>query len=419
MQVIPPFENPDELQHVGYIIHVARHWKLPRVTWPPKGLYDHEGFQPPLYYAFSALFFRDIPDPVRPPQNPAFRFAPVSPGGGPHRRYQPITASSPAELRAIANACTRLRFINLFWGLLAAICAAALFWRLANCNPAQAITALAIFLLNPRWIEAAASVSNDVAATATATLTFLLIIHLLNKKEISLAQTIIVGISCAIAVLSKANNAGLILIGILVPILKAKKRWWAVAVFLVSSLVPLLPWMLRNHSLYGDLLAANPALYQPFVGSRSNPLGWIQFFLNEFQGFRWSYFAVFGQFAVLTDLFVYPILDLFLLISGIAGAIALFIDVRSKRTKVEQIIVLLPLLWLFVIFIEFLSYDRTIFASQGRLIYPAAAFIAYFLAAGCMLLTPQKRQKMVAAIISAAFTLFAFYVGFSVLPRAY
>jgi hypothetical protein len=63
--------------------------------------------------------------------------------------YLPITGASQPALRAMAAACSRVRMVSLFWGLVAAVAASAFLWRLARGNVTQASLALAIFLLNP------------------------------------------------------------------------------------------------------------------------------------------------------------------------------------------------------------------------------------------------------------------------------
>jgi hypothetical protein len=52
-------------------------------------------------------------------------------------------------------------------------------------------------------------------------------------------------------------------------------------VFLAVSAIPIVPWMVRNHLLYGNFLASPVELLRHFVSVRAAPLGLIQFFTES------------------------------------------------------------------------------------------------------------------------------------------
>ena len=62
----PPFEAPDEIGHFYYVVHLLQSRRLPVVpaSGPPPH-YEHEGIQPPLYYAGAALFVRALSAPLQ------------------------------------------------------------------------------------------------------------------------------------------------------------------------------------------------------------------------------------------------------------------------------------------------------------------------------------------------------------------
>ena len=86
-----PFEPPDEIGHFYYVVHLLQTNRLPVVpadTPPPN--YEHEGAQPPLYYATSALFVRLLSAPLRLDLNDAstpLEINPYSTCAQPDARY--------------------------------------------------------------------------------------------------------------------------------------------------------------------------------------------------------------------------------------------------------------------------------------------------------------------------------------------
>jgi hypothetical protein len=429
--VIPPFENPDEVGHVAYVIHLVQTISLPRVEHKRTFLPAAQGYQPPLYYISCvplALLSGSDFTPERPPRNRKFKWKPVLPGKGEHRKFRPLTKDSNINAKKTEKMCIRLRWISVLWGMMAGLLVGMLLWRLSAGSGLLSLAGLSLFALNPRWLETCASVSNDVAATCMATLVILLLVELiLSNKAPSLLSSLSLGLICALAALTKLNCAGLIPLAAIIllicthknksiPILK---RLIPVTVFFSMIMVLLFPWLLRNFFLYDHFFSIIMNIEKPFSALRTEPMGPLAFFSQEFQGFRYSYWAVFGQFGVLAHNVVYKILDLFLIAGGILGSLFVLNQiVKSKDIKL-RLAQMIPLAWIVILFISFLHFNRMIYASQGRLFFPAGGCIAYILAGGFVHFLPGQAKKYITGSIILVMAVFCLYILFFVLIPAF
>jgi len=429
--VIPPFENPDELGHVAYVLYLTQNGSLPRVEHKSSFLPAAEGYQPPVYYLSCVpLVLLSGTDfiPERPPRNKKFKWRPAPPGKGEHRKYHSLTNDANINLKKTAKLCVLLRWISLLWGTMAGILVGRLLWRLSARSGPLTIAGLSLFALNPRWIETCASVSNDVAATCMATFVILLSVELvLSGKGPSLIRSSSLGLICALAALTKLNCLGLIPLAAIVLLfcsIKSKsaslpKRFMPLILFLMVTAILLFPWLLRNYIIYRQFFAIVINVERPFSALRTEPMSPLAFFSREFQGFRYSYWAVFGQFGVLAHNILYRILDFFLITGSILGSIfGLHQIVKSKDIK-SRLAQMIPLAWIVILFISFLHFNRMIYASQGRLLFPAGGCLAYFLAGGFVHFFPPQAKKIVAGVLILLMTIFCLYILFFVLIPAF
>jgi hypothetical protein len=74
-------------------------------------------------------------------------------------------------------------------------------------------------------------------------------------------------------------------------------------------------WYLRNWRLYGDPTGLNAMLEA--AGRRLKPYSWQQL-LDEFEGFRMSFWGVFGGFNLVAPNWVYRLYDA-LVMAGLVG----------------------------------------------------------------------------------------------------
>jgi len=423
LQVIPAFENPDELRHLGYVVHLVRAGSLPGLEPHAGGLVGHEAIQTPLYYLSAAPFGGAARTFVpRPPKvDRSFRFAPAVAGTGPHRYYVEAAPGRP-QTRALADLCRRLRWVSVAWGVLAALAGVALLVTLTRGDTAHATLALALLVLNPRFVETCASVGNDIACVALTTTALLLAIRLLERPRApTFVDGLVLGAVCGLAGLAKLNGLAATLAALLAVSLARGPRGARLraSLGLLAGLAVALPWLARSLWPYGDLLGQGPGSIARFAPVRTVPLGPLAFFMEEFQGARWSYWAVFGQFAVLADPWVYPLLDGVLACGAILAIVFVVRELRSAPDRQSTAVRALPMALVALTGVLFLWYTGQILGSQGRLLFPASAPIAWLLAGGLLLPFPPRARPWASATGVVVMVAFASYVGWSVLPRAY
>ena len=428
--LIPPFENSDEDAHLAY----ATCWAtlIGKGVQAARGIPNvaQERYQPPVYYlsCVPLVWFYDLTGNLSfPKRDPTFNYSPASPGHGPHRLFTAIDQSSTAEMLLTVRACRAMRFISLAWAVAACIFGAVWIWELSGNNLPLTLTATNLFALNPRWVEASISIGNDAAAVCMANVVIWLLLNTLRAQQPpSKGRIVVLGLACSAAALIKFNGLGLAPIALIT--ILVKNHWsspsWryqanSAVTFLLSAFVPLAPWLIANFIFYGDPLAMKRELWAPFVRVRANDFGTLDFLGSEFQGFRWSYWAVFGQFAVLMHGPVYWLLDGFLLTTAFAALVFLLKTIVNGSPREAIFQQLLPAIWAGVLLIMFLQYNRIVYASQGRLLFPAGFCISYYMSAGTFSLLPKVAANLAAVLISLAMICFVWYVGIWVLWPAY
>ncbi|MBU1274615.1 MAG: hypothetical protein KJ720_04505 [Proteobacteria bacterium] len=424
----PPYENPDELRHFSNAVYWAAKLKRDHVLAHHARLAAHqEKFQTPLYYLSlaPAVWLAGYEGPLRfPPIDPAFRCAPAPPGQTIHRRYLPLQGP---QQEAGARAMYAMRLTSLLWGLFAVLLGQALFWKLSRRNRPLTLAATSLWALNPRWLETCASVSNDVAATALAALALWVLARTLRQaRPPTLATAALLGALCALAAYAKMNAAGLAGVAAVAVFLGARfggapwRRCLGLALMLVATTLALLsPWLLRNYLMFGDALLLDRALWEPYVATRATTMHPWDFFREEFQGFRWSYYAVFGQFALLMHPAAYRVLDAFLLFGGALGLLFWARVVLAAPDWRERLVQSLAPAWLLLAFAAFLTYNSGVYALQGRLIFPAAWAIAYLQAGGLLQLAPKRWQGRAACLLLVIMLAWDYYVLRHVLWQAF
>ena len=185
--------------------------------------------------------------------------------------------------------------------------------------------------------------------------------------------------------------------------------------FLSVVFVLLFPWLLRNYLIYKQFFAIIINPEKPFSVLRIEPMGPLAFLSQEFQGFRYSYWAVFGQFGVLAHDVFYKILDLFLIGGSILGCIFFLNKLKKNKDSMTRLVQIIPLVWIVILFISFLHFNRLIYASQGRLLFPAGGCLAYLFAGGFVHFFPKQAKKYIAGSIILIMAIFCLYILFFVL----
>ena len=136
----------------------------------------------------------------------------------------------------------------------------------------------------------------------------------------------------------------------------------------------IVPWFLRNWTLYGDLTGTLPIL--DALATRHDMS--VGVFVREIPGLFRSWWGVFGCTAPPAGFYL---ICLALLLGGLAGLAA---DHRRLRLSIRknwpQAVVLLA--WLVLMGAAYVRWNWAIHAPKGRLLYPAMVAVAGFLGRG-------------------------------------
>jgi hypothetical protein len=145
--------------------------------------------------------------------------------------------------------------------------------------------------------------------------------------------------------------------------------------------------------------------------------------LSEFQGFRFSYWALFGAVNIMTFRPFYDVMDV-VTIAALTGFVAIFMrrwkdrDFRLRATLVTLVII--------IGFGAFLSWTAQTYASQGRLLFPFVGAISTLMALGLAVgfdaigsINWLKYKLSPAYIFAAVMGVFALIVPFTSIAPQY
>ncbi len=425
--VTPVFEAGDEIWHYPFVQHLASGNGLPIQDPNVETLWKQEGGQPPLYYALAALttFWIDTRDlPERLWRNPHARIGiPLDYG---NKNLIVHTSAENFPWQGTTLAVHLIRFLSI---LLSTITVALAYFfalemssgfviasaakqsphhsleiaadkdRPRNDNHSKTLAACAAALVafNPMFLFISASVNNDNLATMLATLALLLLAQLVTRGA-TLARFGALGIVLGLGALTKISLLGLLIVAAVVFAyllwksrvreqergIEAENHLLAhspthlldvVRGSLVCAIIVVLIafwWYARNWILYDDLLAFN--VWLQIAGGRRTPVTFASL-LNEFQGFRISFWGNFGGVNLIAPEWIYLALDAFTLLAAIGLMIGL---VRRSLPS----LLWLPAFWLVLILTLLVRWTWLTMASQGRLIFPAIAAVAVLYAYG-------------------------------------
>lgn len=384
----PIFEASDELWHFGVVEHIRETGELP-VQDPDNvnPLYRQEGSQPPLYYwiaaAISAPFDISDSDQYREPNPHAQAGVPGSFGN----KNLVLHDTAGVPLAGTPLAVYAIRIASLLMG-------AATIWAvyqsgkvLAPHRPIAGLIAAIITAFNPMFIFIAGSVNNDNLVIMLNS--FAIYFMLLTLRDgFVLRRSLAIAALVALAALTKLSAL------VLVPVIALAALWlanrdkdWRGLVILGGAMLVAWGiiagwWYLRNIQLYGELFGT--ATMAAVAGPREEAftLGTL---LAEFQGFRLSYWGVFGAFNIQTTSIFYGLADLLVFISmfGVMFLVAQLISIRDFSYARRELTHLLFLLGIVLVgLIAFISWTAQTYASQGRLMFPFMAAISPLLAIG-------------------------------------
>ena len=415
----PPLEASDELWHFGMVNFIAETGQLPVQQPDVKTAYEQEGSQPPLYYTVAALLVKGIDrsdfDAVRSP-NPHV-VAGVPGYFGNKNLVLHDSLHPPLESTVLA-----IYVIRLFSVLLGCITITSIYMSARLVRPEWTLLpamAASLVAFNPMFLFISASVNNDNLVTALNSLVIWQLVVLMRRRSFSVAQSVGVAALVALASLSKlsglvllpfAGLAGLwIFVRPLVYQTKERLDWRGLGLHLVmlAGVWAIVAgwWYYRNLTLYGELFGTRMmvAVAGPRVGVFT-----FQTLLDEFQGFRFAYWALFGAVNIMTFRWFYDVMDAvsLVMVAGMLTACVSAVRARlhsisDRRWLDDWVIYGILCLMVSIGTVSVVVWTSQTYASQGRLLFPFNGAIAILGASGIVYLFRYGiRQLLPSAMIN-------------------
>lgn len=384
----PIFEASDEIWHFGMVEHIALHGDLP-VQDPanPETIYRQEGSQPPLYYALAAALIAPIDisdaDDYREPNPHVQAGVPGSFGNKNlilHDVDGPPLAGTPLAVYTI-------RAFNVLLGLVTVWAVYQVGQLASPKRPVIAILAAGVTAFNPMFLFIMASVNNDnlVIALNSVAIYFMLVTL---RDGFEWRRSLAIGVLIALAALTKLSALVLVPVFALTALYIAQRdRDWRGLLVLGGSMLGFWLalsgwWYARNLLLYGELFGTSTMV--AVAGPRMGTFNLLTLF-NEYQGFRISYWGLFGAVNIQTGGGYYALVDFFVFMS-IFGAIFAMLQLYAIRDFLYARREFQAMLFLLAIFSvgvgAVVAWTAQTYASQGRLLFPFIAAISPLLAIG-------------------------------------
>jgi hypothetical protein len=364
--ITPAFEASDELWHYPMVRHLADGNPLPVQVFDPAqaGPWNQEASQPPLYYYLGAAltFWIDQSDMEQVRRlNPHVDTGVITSDGNINLAIRD-PKNDPWQGTLLA-----VRVVRLFSVLLGTATIYLTYLIAVEVSPRWPEVALGAAALNaflPMFLFISGSVNNDNLAIPLASLSILLLIRIVtrrdnNRQSIYWIKWITIGVVIGLAVLTKEGTLGLIPLALGTAVVSAWQgfvqekeppgvaKWVrthhesingttvqrvkhnfrpvpgrlvsAVGRLFVSLILLALPilvvagwWYYRNLVLYGDWLGWNAFI--AVLGQRAHPASLAQLW-GERHGFLMSYWGLFGGVNVPMASWVYSTLNSILVIS--------------------------------------------------------------------------------------------------------
>ena len=387
----PNFEASDTVEHVGMIKFIAESGALPVQSGDHNELYGQEASQPPLYYLIMAAVWNvfdtsDFDDRYLPSP-----FTVIGDASGRGNRNLVIYKQPyPPDLAGSSLALYVIRLLSLGMG---AVAVWAVYQAARVVMPGDAAVALlagALVAFNPQFLFISASVSNDNLVNMLAALICWRMLLML-RDGFAAQGSLVLALLIALASLAKLSGlvmgAAVGLAALWLVIRTGDRRGFIqlAALTLIAWLLIAAWWYARNLTLYGELTGASAML--DFFGRRSISLG--QLIVEEFQGLRVSYWAVFGAFNTVVDERFYLLMDGLTLIAAVGLVVFLAKTIRgnSPQREREHGVQLLTDIGFLGITLALgaaalIAWSLDTWASTGRLLFPYITSASILLALG-------------------------------------
>ncbi len=419
--ITPIFEAPDEIQHYFHVKHIADGKGLPILEPEREQVFEQEGGQPSLYYLLGALatFWVDTDDAEELlDYNPYVNVG--IPGRDGNKNVILHGAHESFPYRGTTLALHLVRYVSVLFGALTVLTVYLLGLEAFRGSQVVALGAAAITAFNPQFAFTSAAVNNDGLLTALCSLALLLSVYLVTRGP-SLRRYIGLGVVVGLAALTKLTGVGLLVVVLGALVFVARRHSLAEAIkggaIVVGSVILLAGWWYaRNWLLYGDPTGMN--VFFEALGAPPGRGLTLAMLVNELEGFRLSYWAVFGWFNVLASSWVYRFFDLVVLL-GVVGLPLALIRAIKKPETVSFSSLALMLIWIAVVGLGYVRYNQLIDAATGRLVFPAIACFSILLSWGLTQLPPQRWVGALMGALGVTMFVMAMAVAFWYIAPAY
>ena len=392
MWVIPPFEGPDEPQHLAYI-----EWLAEGKGFPPQGdaawetPIEQEAGQSPLYYMMASLPARmiDLTSPRAEFRPNPHAFTGVGPRLLADNNNRAI--HYPGEVQSLTGGWLALyaaRLISLSFGILLLVSTYGLARQVAPEDPKVAIAAALLVAVTPQVVFISSVASNDIPAAALSAVTLWLMARMV-RRGLSGRRALGVGVAYGLAILTKSSAAalGLAIASALVWfwISRRSNLWQTIRAGLWLTLGTLLAagwWLIRSWVLYKSPLGLSTHDQTPWAISDPEALArflmrWLDVFRSYWIALGWGTIRPNGE-------WVYLIL-LALATIALGGLVIALVSAKERlgtRPVVKPISIVILLLATIGVAISLELWMHRVIAPYGRLMFPALAAIAVLLAIG-------------------------------------
>lgn len=428
--VVPAWEAHDEWAHYKYAEYLAKHRTLPAGNDPladPFG-YD-QSTQPPLYYILAAIPIALVnpADEVVPTRNP------YAGAGTGQTGVNMVVHDWEAERFPYRDTFLALHLARLV-SVLISTAGVWVAYKLARAlfpeEPAIVGLSTAIAAFLPEYLFIGAVVTNDILI---AVLGALVIYYacLLVVGEITFPRLLGLGVSLALALLTKYTALGLIplvVLALLIALWRALRRH-ALRHSLLMLSVPLLSvpvvagwWYIRNLQHYGYLISRDADVltqfWQVVLGPEPLPhVTFLQVASALWYGFQ-TFWASFGWGNVGLPAQSYIPLAVLVVIAVVSVLVYLFRRHTPNRLRAAVL-----LLGFGCVSLGVLLFYRELFKGdpilRGRMVLSALPAIGVLLALGLGWWWPARLRNTAAGLLGAGLLAFALALPFAVIAPAY
>jgi len=404
--VLPIVEGPDEVLHYNYVLWLRLNHRLPDRTTFRTNMTLQETGQPPLTYAAAAFVLDLFRVPiVNTDLLPGLRnvrnhwFSPPDPWNwlDNANQYYHGPGESTFGNPDVVLADHIARLISLAYGVLAVLGAYGIAREFFE-QERWVLTATAFFAFSPVIMYMGATLSNDVSATAFATLAIWRTLVLLRRGATPVGL-ITIGLLIGLAGLSKVS-ALTIVPGVALAIGLASKTWARrLRDLVLCGLAALLifgPWV-----AYGAITFGDPLGLRTHEATRAITLPTVLEVMGKLPDLYMSYWAKYGSASIWLHPVVYVLLTGILVLSALGYGQALLAKrltmsrLARLRLYVSMTMILLAagalVYWLVSLF-------PVAFAITGRLIYFAHGPVSIAVVGGLHFLARDRAPRWDAII---------------------